>query len=55
VEERGWDTSVLNVDGSALTNPKKADFGGLVRNFQGTFRFGFYGSIGLSNTLHAEI
>jgi len=34
---------ILNVDGSALTNPGKAGFGGLVRNHDGTFQFGFYG------------
>jgi len=28
---------VLNVDGSALTNPGKAGYGGLVRNFEGKF------------------
>lgn len=38
---------VLNVDGSALTNPGKAGFGGLVRNSDGEFVFGFYGSAGL--------
>ena len=46
---------VLNVDGSALTNPGKAGYGGLVRNFEGKFQFAFYGSVGLSNILHAEI
>jgi len=28
---------ILNVDGSALTNPGKVDFGGLARSFDGTF------------------
>ncbi|MCH91552.1 hypothetical protein A2U01_0012479, partial [Trifolium medium] len=51
----GQDAIVLNVDDSALTNPEKTDFGGLVGNFHGTLRFGFYGSVGLSNILHAEI
>jgi len=49
------DTMVLIVDGSALTNPRKAGYGGLVRNFEGKFQFAFYGSVGLSNILHAEI
>ena len=49
------DAMILNVDGSALTNPGKAGFGGLVRNHDGTFQFGFYGSVGLSNIFHAEI
>jgi len=46
---------ILNVDGSALTNLGKVGFGGLVHNHDGTFQFGFYGSVGLSNILHAEI
>jgi len=33
---------LFNVDGSALTNPRKAGFGGLVRNHDGTFQFGFF-------------
>jgi len=49
------DTMVLNVDGDALTNPGKAGYGGLVKNFEGKFQFAFYGSVGLSNNLHAEI
>jgi len=49
------DTMVLNVDGSALTNPGKGGYGGLVRNFEGKFQFAFYGSVGLFNILHAEI
>ena len=35
------DTMVLNVDGSALTNPGKAGYGGLVRNFEEKFQFAF--------------
>jgi len=49
------DTLVLNVDGSALTNPGQAGYGGIVHNSGGKFLFGFYGSVGLSNILHAEI
>jgi len=46
---------VLNEDGSALTNPDTTRYGGLVRNFEGKMQFAFYGSVGLSNILHAEI
>ena len=49
------DTMVLNVDDNALTNPGKAGYGGLVRNFEGKFQLAFCGSVGLSNILHAEI
>jgi len=49
------DTLVRNVEGSALTNPGQAGYGGIVRNFDEKFMFGFYGSVGLSNILHAEI
>jgi hypothetical protein len=45
-------TMVLN---SALTNLGKARYGGLVRNFEGKLQFAFYGSVELSNILHAEI
>jgi len=46
---------ILNVDGSALTNPGAARFGGLIRDHNGKFIKGYYGSIGYSNVLHAEI
>ena len=49
------DTMILNVDGSALTNPGKAGFGGLIRKHDGSFQLGFFGSVGISNILHAEI
>nr|KYP44262.1 14.7 kDa ribonuclease H-like protein [Cajanus cajan] len=45
----------LNVDGSALTNPGDSGYGGLVRDHEGKFILGFYGSIGVSNNIHAEI
>jgi len=48
-------TLALNVDGSALTNPSQACYGGIVRNSDEKFQFGFYGSAGLSNIIHAEI
>lgn len=49
------DTMVLNVDGSALTNPGPAGFGGLIRNHDRIFLQGFHGSVGISNILHAEL
>jgi len=49
------DAMVFNMDGSSLANLRKEGFGGLMRNHDGTFQFGFYGSVGLSNILHAEI
>jgi len=32
-----------------------AGLGGLVHNHDGSFQFGFVGSVGLSNIVHAEI
>ena len=49
------DTIILNVDGSALNNPGKAGYGGLIRKHDGSFFRGFFGSVGISNILHAEI
>ncbi|XP_024626898.1 uncharacterized protein [Medicago truncatula] len=46
---------ILNVDGSALTNPGKACYGGLIRKHDESFQLGFFGSVGISNILHAEI
>jgi len=46
---------VLNVGGSALTHQGKAGYGWLVRNFEENFQFAFYGNVGLSNILNAEI
>jgi hypothetical protein len=45
---------ILNVEGSALTNPRKAEFGGLVRNHEGSFQLSFYSSVRISNVLHGE-
>ncbi|KEH25672.1 hypothetical protein MTR_6g033445 [Medicago truncatula] len=36
---------ILNVDGSAYTNPRNGGFSGLVLNHDGTFQFRFYGSV----------
>jgi hypothetical protein len=44
---------ILNVGGSALTNPGVAGFGGLIRDHNGKFIKGYYGSTGY--ILHAEI
>lgn len=46
---------VCNMDEITLINPGKEGFGGLVRKHDGTFQFGFHGSVCLSNILHAEI
>lgn len=51
--EDGW--VVLKVDGSALSNPGKSGFGGLVRNADGEFLRGYYGSAGFTHIGHAEI
>jgi len=49
------DSYILNVDGSAQTNPGIVEFGGLIRGFDGQFIRGFHGNISYSNILHAEI
>lgn len=51
--EEGW--VVLNVDGSAVTNPGRTGYGGLVRNKDGEFLVGFYGSAGISHIGHVEM
>lgn len=51
VEE--WIT--LNVDGSAINNPGMAGFGGLMRDCDGCFLHGFYGTVGVSDILHAKL
>lgn len=49
------DGVVLNVDGSALSNPGQTGVGGLVRNSSGEFLFGYYGSVGYSDIMHVEV
>lgn len=44
----------VDVDGSAITNPGVAGFGGLVRNSAGDFLFGFHGNVGWSHIAHAD-
>lgn len=46
---------ILNVDGSSLGNPGPAGFGGLARNPDGGWIFGFSGHIGHSDVLKAEL
>jgi len=46
---------ILNVDGSAQTNPGMTGFGGLIRDSDGQFMRGFHDNIDYSNILHAEI
>jgi ribonuclease HI len=38
-----------------LTNPRKAGYGGLIRKYDENFQLGFFGCVGISNILHAEI
>ena len=45
---------ILNVDGNALMNPRKAGYCGLIPKHDGSFQLGFFGSVGISNVLHAE-
>lgn len=40
----GW--VALNVDGSVFENPESTRFGGLIRDQNGHFIRGFYGSLG---------
>lgn len=46
---------ILNVDGSSLGNPGPGGFGGLARNPDGGWLFGFSGHIGLFDVLKAEL
>lgn len=47
--------AILNVDGSSLGNPGPTGFGGLVRNPDGSWLFGFSGHVGISDVLKAEL
>lgn len=49
------DWVALNVDGNAHLNPTAAAFGGLTRDNHGRFLRGFYGSLGNSTIMHAEL
>ncbi|MCH81431.1 RNA-directed DNA polymerase (Reverse transcriptase), partial [Trifolium medium] len=46
---------ILNVDGSSIGNPSIFGFGGLIRNADGAWVHGFYGNLGVTNILHAEL
>lgn len=46
---------IINVDGSSLGNPGPAGFGGLARNPDGVWLFGFSGNIGHAEVLKAEL
>jgi ribonuclease HI len=51
----GGNSMILNVDGSSIGNPGVSGFGGLIRHADGTWIRGFYGNIGVSNIMHAEL
>ena len=45
----------LNVDGSALNNPGRSSFSGLIQNEIGEWMLYFLGFNGISTNLHAEL
>lgn len=45
----------LNTDGSSLGNPGLSGFGGVVRDSQGRWLFGFAGHLGVTDCLRAEL
>ncbi|XP_020206711.1 uncharacterized protein LOC109791774 [Cajanus cajan] len=45
----------VHVDGSSLGNPGPTSFGGLVRNSDGKWLWGFKGDIGMDTSLKAEL
>ncbi|GAU21723.1 hypothetical protein TSUD_328480 [Trifolium subterraneum] len=46
---------ILNVDGSSIGNPGISGYGGLIRNADGAWIHGFFGNLGVTNILHAEL
>lgn len=48
-------TVALNVTGSAFTNIGLVGFGGIIRYHTGSFLHGYYGSVGISCIMHAEL
>jgi ribonuclease HI len=46
---------ILNVDGSSLGNPGPSGFGGVLRHSNGSWIFGFAGTVGISSILHVEL
>lgn len=49
------DVVVLNANGRSLSYPGMEGFWGLIRNHLGEFIMGYFGTIGASTILHAEI
>jgi len=45
----------LNVDGSSLGNPGHYGFRGLIRDTNGNWLFGFFGSCGITTNMNAEL
>lgn len=54
-QSAGPEAMVLNVDGSLLSDPPREGFGGLVRDHLGQFVLGFYGYLGPTSILGAEL
>jgi ribonuclease HI len=46
---------ILNVDGSSKGNPGVSGYGGLIRNAGGAWVHGFFGNLGVTTILHAEL
>ena len=45
----------LNVDGCCMDNPRNAGYGGLFRDVEGNWLGGFYGSLGFTTDMKAEL
>ncbi|PNY12730.1 TMV resistance protein N [Trifolium pratense] len=45
----------LNVDGCCMDNPRNAGYGGLFRDVEGNWLGGFYGSLGFTTNMKAEL
>lgn len=45
----------LNTDSAIKGNPGEAGFGGVIRDEQGKWRGGYYGKVGISTSLIAEL
>jgi ribonuclease HI len=46
---------ILNVDGNSIGNPGVSGYGGLLRTADGAWVHGFFGNLGFTNILHAEL
>ncbi|GAU11845.1 hypothetical protein TSUD_75960 [Trifolium subterraneum] len=51
----GGTSMILNVDRSSIGNPGISGFGGLICNAYGAWIHGFFGNLGVTNILHAEL